>query len=162
MLRRHAKSFVKGATGTSPGKVPGGTAAQISAASAQPVATPTEVLDKAKRMIRRVMALQVVWFAMCAAGGLTIVISLFRGSSAAYGVLLLFVGIVGIVVTGYVTTRLAAKYLGAGATAFLRSQSRAGRRYGATDGGPPGPGSSDGRGDRGGPPGMLPPGGTAS
>jgi hypothetical protein len=40
-------------------------------------------------------------------------------------VLLVLVGIAGLFVTGYVATRLAVKYLGAGAAAFLRS----GRRF---------------------------------
>ena len=61
--------------------------------------------------------------------------------------LLVLVGIAGLLVTGYVATRLAVKYLGAGAAAFLRGGRRLhgpgglvpGRRPGP-DGGLSGPG----------------------
>lgn len=118
MLRRHAKSFVKGATtGSAAGD------------AAQP-ADPAAVLAKATRMIRRVMALQLVWFVMCIAGALMLLVDLVRGGSLALPALFFLGGFVGLCVTGYIATRLAAKYLGAGANAFLRSQGRAGRGRG--------------------------------
>ena len=114
------------------------------------VPTPAEVMAKATKMLQRVMLLQVVWFACFMAGGLLtiwtawknthlpaactahLVPSATSGAIAGCGhhsyhwpVLLVLVGIVGLFVTGYVATRLAVKYLGAGAAAFLRS----GRRF---------------------------------
>ena len=113
------------------------------------VPTPAEVMAKATKMLQRVMLLQVVWFACFMAGGLLtiwtawknthlpaactahLVPSATSGAIAGCGhhsyhwpVLLVLVGIVGLFVTGYVATRLAVKYLGAGAAAFLRSGHR--------------------------------------
>ncbi|MGA2803709.1 MAG: hypothetical protein ABSF89_04860 [Acidimicrobiales bacterium] len=110
--------------------------------------TPAEVMAKATRMLQRVMLLQVLWFACFMAGGLATIWTAWKnthlpaactahvpGTTAViagcghhsyhWPVLLVLVGIIGLFVTGYVATRLAVKYLGAGAAAFLRS----GRRF---------------------------------
>jgi hypothetical protein len=114
------------------------------------VPTPAEVMAKATKMLQRVMLLQVVWFLCFVAGGLATIWTAWKNThlpaactahlvpGAASGaiagcshhsyhwpVLLVLVGVVGLLVTGYVATRLAVKYLGAGAAAFLRS----GRRF---------------------------------
>jgi hypothetical protein len=123
--------------------------------------TPAEVMAKATRMLQRVMLLQVLWFACFMAGGLLTIWTAWKnthlpaacaghvpGTAAAaitgcghhsyhWPVLLVLVGIIGLFVTGYVATRLAVKYLGAGAAAFLRS----GRRFMGPMG--PRPGSGD-------------------
>jgi hypothetical protein len=126
------------------------------------VATPADVVAKATKTLRRVMSLQIVWFLCFVTGGAlavwtawknsnlpaacaavasqgrasTSVIQLYLADCAhrsyLWPVILLVVGVVGLVVTGYVATRLAFKYLGAGAAAFLR-QSR--RRTGPPRGG---------------------------
>jgi len=112
MLRRHAKSFVKGATGSTSGTVAG--------AIAQPVGTPSEVLAKATRMLRRAMALQLAWFVLFIAGGVMTLWSAWESHSLLVPLLLLAIGTTGTIVTAYVTTRVAAKYLGAGANAVVR------------------------------------------
>ena len=114
----------------------------------QVLPTPAEVMAKATRMLQRVMALQVLWFVCFMAGGLWTIWTAWKNThlpaecsghgpaSAAvvagcghhsyhWPVLLVLVGIIGLFVTGYVATRLAVRYLGAGAAAFLRS----GRRF---------------------------------
>jgi len=134
-MKRHVRSFVKG---FSDGRTE---------VESEVVPTPTDVMAKATKMLQRVMSLQLAWFLCFSAGGLlgvwtawknhhlpancTIGSSLIqRGVSTAatrcphhsYVLpgILLAVGIVGLLVTGYVATRLAVKYLGAGAIAFLR------------------------------------------
>jgi hypothetical protein len=67
-------------------------------------------------------------------------------------VILVLIGIVGLLVTGYVATRLAVKYLGAGAAAFLRS----GRLFMGPMG--PRPGGPDMGGGFPGQTGHMPPG----
>jgi hypothetical protein len=112
------------------------------------VPTPADVMAKATRMLKRVMLLQMVWFLCFFAGGVLMVWTAWRNThlpatctsgvratasviascehhSYHWPVLLVLVGIAGLFVTGYVATRLAVKYLGAGAAAFLRS----GRRF---------------------------------
>jgi hypothetical protein len=113
------------------------------------VETPAEILAKATMMLKRVMSLQVVWFVCFLVGGLltlraawknahlpaacqsqgdvtkaaSVVAAVTAGCehhSYMLGVILVLVGIVGLLVTGYVATRLAVRYLGAGAMAFLR------------------------------------------
>ncbi|MGD0439375.1 MAG: hypothetical protein ABSB52_01995 [Acidimicrobiales bacterium] len=114
----------------------------------QVLPTPAEVMAKATKMLQRVMLLQVLWFACFMAGGLWTIWTAWKnthlpaycsdrvraGAAAmaacshhSYGgpVILVLVGIVGLFVTGYVATRLAVRYLGAGAAAFLRG----GRRF---------------------------------
>ncbi len=136
-MKRHVNSFVKGAMG---GRASTGS---------EVLATPAEVMSKATRMLQRVMVLQVVWFVCFVAGGLLTVWTTWKnthlpsacaghvvrgGTALASGcghhsylwpVLLVLIGIIGLLATGYVATRLAVKYLGAGAAAFLRS----GRRF---------------------------------
>jgi hypothetical protein len=117
------------------------------------VSTPTDVMAKASKMLQRVMLAQLVWFLCFAAGGVLGVWSAWKNGnlpsfcslagnqrepagvinqylascahhSYVLPVTLLVVGIVGLMVTGYVATRLAFKYLGAGAVAFLRQGRR--------------------------------------
>ena len=164
-MKRHLSSLVKGA---SSGR---------SATDDGLVATPADVVAKATKMLQRVMTLQVVWFLSFVAGGVlgvwtawknshlpavctaasrgrasTSVIQLYLADcvhhSYLWPVILLVVGVVGLLVTGYVATRLAFKYLGAGAAAFLRQ----GRRRT----GPPRGGQSSGGGFPGAPAGMSP------
>jgi len=115
------------------------------------VPTPAEVMAKATRMLQRVMLLQVVWFLCFVAGGLLLLWTAWKNNhlpasctasqivpsgtaatiagcvhhSYLWPVVLILVGVLGLLITGYVATRLAIKYLGAGAAAFLRS----GRRF---------------------------------
>jgi len=129
-MKRLVASFVKGVTKGGDGM------------SSELVPTPGDVMAKATKMLQRVMALQVVWFLCFFAGGVLGVWAAWKnthlpalcsasgsGALPAGGcahhsyivpVLLLVLGIVGMLVTGYVATRLAVKYLGAGAVAFLR------------------------------------------
>ena len=129
-VNRHLRSFVKGATGTT-------------RTGGEVLATPSEVRARATRILKRILLLQLAWFACFVAGGVLImktawdnahmpsacssgvrlapsVIASCLHHSYEWPVLLLLVGIAGLVVTGYVATRLAVKYLGAGAAAFLR------------------------------------------
>ena len=110
--------------------------------------TPSDVMAKATRMLKRVMLLQTAWFLCFFVGGVLVVWTAWKNGhlpaictsgvkatvtlaascehhSYHWPVLLVLVGIAGLFVTGYVATRLAVKYLGAGAAAFLRS----GRRF---------------------------------
>jgi hypothetical protein len=141
------------------------------------VPTPADVMAKATKTLRRVMSLQIIWFLCFAAGGALGVWTAWKngdlpaicsGASQArvpasaiqlylagcahhsylWPVILLVVGVVGLMVTGYVASRLAFKYLGAGAAAFLR-QGR--RRMGPRTGG-----QNNGGGFPGAPPGMPP------
>jgi hypothetical protein len=75
-------------------------------------------------------------------------------------VTLLVVGILGLIVTGYVATRLAVKYLGAGATAFLRSGRRFMGPMGPRGGGQNIGGGFPGGGFPGGAGGGMPPSGS--
>jgi hypothetical protein len=112
------------------------------------VPTPADVMAKATKMLRRVMSLQIVWFLSFFAGGAVGIWTAWKNThlpascvdlqggplvgtlpgcthhSYVLPVVLLVVGIVGMMVTGYVATRLALKYLGAGAVAFLRQGRR--------------------------------------
>jgi hypothetical protein len=141
------------------------------------VETPAEVMAKATRMLKRVMSLQVVWFVCFLGGGLVTLRAAWKNThlpaacngqggtarassvvaavtagcahhSYLVGVILVLVGIAGLLVTGYVATRLAVRYLGAGAMAFLRSGRSfvgpMGPRRGAQDAGgfPGSPGGS--------------------
>jgi hypothetical protein len=120
----------------------------------QLVETPAEMMAKATRMLRRVMFLQMVWFACFVAGGLLLVWTAWKnhhlpavcsgragpavakaGTVAAatlgcelhsylLAVVLILGGIAALLVTGYVATRLAVRYLGSGAMAFLRGGRR--------------------------------------
>ncbi len=161
-MKRHVRSFVKGARGEA-----SGTGAEI-------VRTPADVMAKATKMLQRVMSLQLVWFLCFSVGGVWAVWTAWKDThlpaacsafnpllqhapsttiaecakhSYLWPVALMVVGITGLLVTGYVATRLAVKYLGAGAAAFLRS----GRRFMGPMGPKPGapgmgawfPGSSD-------------------
>ncbi|MGO9963474.1 MAG: hypothetical protein ACLPUG_08625 [Acidimicrobiales bacterium] len=173
-MRRHLNSFVKGATGGS--SLEGG----------QVLLTPAEVMAKAARMLKRVMLAQVVWFACFVAGGLWTIWTAWKNThlpaycsdrvkaaaaiagcghhSYHWPVLLMLVGIIGLLVTGYLATRLAVRYLGAGAAAFLRTGRRfmgpMGPRPGGENmaGGVPGSGGGVPHGfDRGLPPGNPPP-----
>jgi hypothetical protein len=138
-MKRHVGSFVKGARGAA-GVAGAGGGDQM---SSQLLATPADVMAKATRMLQRVMSLQLVWFLCFSAGGtlgvwaawknthLPAVCSSGAGTAAACAhhsylvpVILLVVGIAGMLVTGYVATRLAVKYLGAGAVVFLREGRR--------------------------------------
>lgn len=108
------------------------------------VPTPADVLARATKMLKRVLALQVVWFLCFVVGGVLVIVTAWEnghvptrcnGKSGAVSalaagcghhsylpaVVLILLGIGGLLVTGYVATRLAVKYLGQGATAFLRS-----------------------------------------
>jgi hypothetical protein len=130
-LDRHLRSFAKGAASGGPG------------VSGQVVQTPAEVMAKARGMLKSVLLVQVVWFLCFIAGGVMLVWTAWENThrpavcpgavrlapgviascahdSYLWPVLLILVGIVGLLVTGYVATRLAVKYLGAGAMAFLR------------------------------------------
>jgi hypothetical protein len=136
------------------------------------VQTPAEVMAKATQMLKRVLALQVVWFLCFAAGGVWVISTAWMNShlprscpsatsapqtvslarlevlvencqhhSYLFAVLLILLGICGLFVTGYVATRLAVGYLGAGAAAFLRG----GRRFmGPMGPRPDGPGPTGG------------------
>ncbi len=139
-MKRHVRSFVKGATG------------EASWTGAELVPTPADVMAKATRMLQRVMSLQLVWFLCFSVGGVLAVWTAWKNThlpasctvlnpllqhassttaadcakhSYLWPLVLMLVGITGLLVTGYVATRLAVKYLGAGAAAFLRS----GRRF---------------------------------
>jgi hypothetical protein len=137
--------------------------------------TPAEVMGRATRMLQRVMLLQVLWFACFMAGGLATIWTAWKNThlpakctahvpgtaaviagcghhSYRWPVLLVLVGIIGLFVTGYMATRLAVKYLGAGAAAFLRS----GRRFVGPMG--PRPGSENMAGGFPGSGGGVPPG----
>ena len=140
-LDRHLRSFVKGAT----------TGRYV--VGSEVVPTPSDVMAKATRMLKRVMLLQMVWFLCFFVGGVLMVWTAWKNThlpaacstgtratasvlasclhhSYSWPVLLVLVGVAGLFVTGYVATRLAVKYLGAGAAAFLRN----GRRFaGAAD-----------------------------
>jgi vacuolar-type H+-ATPase subunit I/STV1 len=101
-------------------------------------------------MLKRVMALQVVWFLCFLAGGVLVIVTAWsnnhlpascNGQGGALGkagvvaavtagcerhsylpaVLLILLGVGGLLATGYVATRLAVGYLGEGAMAFLRN-----------------------------------------
>jgi len=112
------------------------------------VPTPADVMAKATRMLKRVMLLQMVWFLCFFRGrrrdgvdgleehaparhvhergaGHCVGDRELRAPLVPLAGALVLVGIAGLFVTGYVATRLAVKYLGAGAAAFLRS----GRRF---------------------------------
>jgi hypothetical protein len=146
-MKRHVRSFVKGATG--------GRASMGS----ELLPTPAEVMAKATKMLQRVMLLQVVWFACFVAGSLLTVWTAWKNThlpvactsgvhatvsviescqhhSYLLAVLLVLVGVGGLLVTGYAATRLAVRYLGAGATAFLRSGRRFMGPMGPRTGGP--------------------------
>jgi hypothetical protein len=144
------------------------------------VPTPADVMAKATRMLKRVMLLQMAWFLCFFAGGVLTVwtawkntrlpasctsgvratVSVIAGCehhSYHWPVLLVVVGIAGLLVTGYVATRLAVKYLGAGAAAFLRS----GRRFAGPTASRPGGHETGGQSMGGGRPGStggMPPG----
>jgi hypothetical protein len=159
-LDRHLRSFMKGATGETP------------AIGSEIVQTPADVMAKATRMLKRVMLAQMGWFLCFLAGGVLMVRTAWKNthmpavcragspiSSAAcahhsylLAVVLVLVGITGLLVTGYVATRLAVKYLGAGAAAFLRS----GRLFMGPMG--PRPGGGGPAGGFPGQPGGMPPG----
>ena len=128
-LDRHLRSFVKGATGTG------------SASDGALLATPAQVKARATKTLKRILLLQLVWFGCFLAGGVLVLETAWhnnhlpascsapRAAAATAGclhhsflwpALLILLGIAGLLVTGYVATRLAVKYLGAGAVAFLR------------------------------------------
>jgi hypothetical protein len=111
------------------------------------VETPADVMAKATRMLKRIMLVQMAWFLCFFAGGVLTVWTAWKNThlpatctsgvratvsviascehhSYHWPVLLVLVGIIGLFMTGYVATRLAVKYLGAGAAAFLRSGHR--------------------------------------
>ncbi|MGD0944397.1 MAG: hypothetical protein ABR972_09010 [Acidimicrobiales bacterium] len=166
-LDRHLRSFGEGATG--------GRAVMGS----EVVQTPADVMAKATRMLKRIMLLQMVWFLCFLAGGVLTVWTAWknahrpsacpRGSgpsqtaplsviescahhSYLLPVVLVLIGVGGLLVTGYVATRLAVNYLGAGAAAFLRS----GRLFMGPMG--PRPGGQDMGGGFPGQTGGMPPG----
>jgi hypothetical protein len=113
------------------------------------VPSPSEVMTKATRMLKRIMLLQMVWFLCFVAGGAMVlrtawennhlparctagslpqragVIASCAHHSYLLAVPLVLIGIAGLFLTGYVATRLAVRYLGEGAAAFLRG----GRRF---------------------------------
>ena len=144
-LDRHLRSFMKGAAGAGTG------------AGGEVLATPAEVKAKAIRTLKLILLLQVVWFGCFIAGGVLVLqtawhnnhlpaacSSPIRSLAAAcahhgylWPLLLALLGIAGLLVTGYVATRLAVRYLGEGAMAFLRG----GRGYGGPTG--PRPGAHD-------------------
>jgi hypothetical protein len=178
-LDRHMRSFVKGATG---GRTVMGS---------DVVETPADVMARATRMLKRVMALQVVWFFCFAVGGVFLIWTAWKNThlpgycpsgiappqtaslsqielfvegcehhSYLWPVLLILIGVCGLFVTGYVATRLAVSYLGAGAAAFLRGGRRFMGPMGTRPGGPGAPGGFPGAAG-GMPPGLgtgLPPG----
>jgi uncharacterized membrane protein YgcG len=107
-------------------------------------------MGKALKMLQRIMLLQMVWFLFFVAGGVLVGWTtwsnkhlpaacsapsrLARHNLAASAcathsyelpIILVLIGIAALFVTGYVATRLAVKYLGDGAMAFLRN----GRRF---------------------------------
>lgn len=122
------------------------------------VVTPGDVMAKATRMLKRVMALQMVWFLCFLAGGVLMIWTAWKNThrpsscpsgsaplslveacthhSYLWPVILVLIAIAGLLGTGYVATRLAVKYLGAGAAAFLRS----GRKFMGPTGPRPGGG----------------------
>ena len=127
-LDRHLRSFVKGAEGA-------GTPAR-----GELLPTPAEVKIEAVKTLKRILLLQLVWFGCFLAGGVLVLQTAWHNNhlpaacNSLHGppipscghqfylwpLLLILLGIAGLVVTGYVATRLAVKYLGAGAVAFLR------------------------------------------
>ncbi|MGA3352880.1 MAG: hypothetical protein ABSD85_06800 [Acidimicrobiales bacterium] len=127
------------------------------------VQTPSEVMAKATRMLKRVMLLQMVWFGCFLTGGVLVLWTAWKNThlpascpspggppqtaplsviescqhhSYLLAVVLVLIGIAGLFVTGYVATRLAVKYLGAGAAAFLRGGRRFMGPMGPRPGGP--------------------------
>jgi len=143
-MKRHLRSFVKGAREAG------------NHVGADQVPTPADVMSKATRMLKRVLLLQLLWFLCFGTGGVLVLWTAYENhhlpafcsvpasrlqvgtSSAAvcahhsylWPLLLIVVGIAGLLVTGYVATRLAVRYLGTGAAALLRQ----GRwRMGATE-----------------------------
>jgi len=135
-LDRHLRSFMKGATGAG------------TSAGGELLPTPAEVKARAVKTLKRVLLLQLVWFGCFLAGGVLVLQTAWHNShlsvscnglrgaavvstsgcehhSYLWPLLLMLLGIAGLLVTGYVATRLAVKYLGAGAVAFLRG----GRSY---------------------------------
>jgi hypothetical protein len=131
-LDRHLRSFVKGATGAG------------AASDGALLATPAQVKARATRTLKRILLLQLVWFGCFLAGGVLVLESAWHNNhlpascsasrpaaewaatagclhhSFLWPALLILLGIAGLLVTGYVATRLAVKYMGAGAVAFLR------------------------------------------
>ena len=168
---RHLRSFVKGATG--------GHAAGGGAGRAEVVPTPSEVMAKATAMLHRILAVQFVWFLMFCTGVVLALWSAWEnghetrcvvssvpaggtvaatcGQQHAYWlpIVLMLFGIGALLVTGYVATRLAVRYLGAGAAALLQGAGR--RSRWAPGAGRQRPGGSDAIGGPvGSPPGGLP------
>jgi hypothetical protein len=146
--------------------------------------TASELVAKARRNLGRLMLLQIVWFLCFVGGGVFLIWTFWKNSSLPgycsggfagsvlvpasacvhqsylWPVVLMGLGIVGLMATGYVATRLAFRYLGQSAVAFLRG----GRRQHTTMGGP-GMGGFPGSPSRfPGPPGGFPglPGGASS
>jgi hypothetical protein len=165
-MNRHLRSFARGATGS---PVAGG----------EVLATPADVMAKATRMLKRVLWLQLAWFLCFVAGGVlilrtawenahrpaacssgvrvspSVLASCLRHHSYEWPVLLVLIGMAGLLVTGYVATRLAVRYLGAGAAAFLRGGRRFMGPMGRYPGGSGPDGGSPGSGG-GAPPGIGP------
>jgi len=162
-MKRHVRSFVKGARGGA-----SGTGAEL-------VSTPADVMAKATKMLQRVMSLQLVWFLCFSVGGVLAVWTAWKDThlpaactvfnpllqraastttaecakhSYLWPAGLMLLGITGLLVTGYVATRLAVKYLSAGAASFLRNGRRfmgpMGPKIGAQNMGAWFPGASDG------------------
>jgi len=129
-LDRHLRSFVKGA-------------GAATAAGGELLPTPAEVKTRAIKILKRILLLQLVWFGCFLAGSVLVLETAWHNNhlpaacnslrgpaivpmsgcerhSYLWPLLLVLLGIVGLLLTGYVATRLAVKYLGAGAVAFLR------------------------------------------
>jgi hypothetical protein len=116
-------------------------------AGGEVLATPAEVKAKAIRTLKLILLLQVVWFGCFIAGGVLVLQTAWHNNHlpaacsspirSLAALLLALLGIAGLLVTGYVATRLAVRYLGEGAMAFLRG----GRGYGGPTG--PRPGAHD-------------------
>jgi hypothetical protein len=107
------------------------------------VSTPADVMARATKMLQRSMLLQRLWFVCFFGGGVMIVVTAWRNkhlpavckgivhrtgpllaicASHPYHVwvIVTLVGVGGMLLTGFVTTRLAVEYFGEGARAFLR------------------------------------------
>lgn len=126
------------------------------------MATAAEVKARAVRVLKRILWLQVAWFLCFVAGGVLVIRTAWDNAhlpsvcaaadaarrtaatcahhSYSWPVLLLLLGIVGLLVTGYVATRLAVRYLGEGTAAFLFGSRRFQRPADFGRGGPGGPG----------------------
>lgn len=154
-FERHMRSFFRGVTGGP-------------SSGTRVVATTAEVRARATRALKRILWLQVAWFLCFVAGGVLVLKTAWDNAhlpaacssahsalkstaacahhSYSWPLLLLLLGIAALLVTGYVATRLAVRYLGEGAAAFLFGGQRFRRPVDFGQGGAasPGPGQLGG------------------